>query len=49
MNPQSKEYKKVKFKNAPTALIVYVADKKDVKNTRRKPFDCFGEVDKNGL
>lgn len=27
MNPQSKEYKRIKFKNSPTALIVYVSNK----------------------
>ena len=44
-NPNSKMHKKTKFKNSPSALVVYVSDKNEVKRSRRKLFDCCGEVD----
>ena len=48
INPNSKEHKRIKFKNAPTALIVYVSEKQNVKLARRKLFDHFGEIDESG-
>ena len=47
-NPNSKGHKRIKFKNAPAALLVYVSQKVTVKSARRKLFDAYGEVDENG-
>ena len=43
-----RKHKRIKFKNAPTALIVYVSEKQNIKLARRKLFDHFGEIDESG-
>ena len=47
-NPQTKEHKKIKFKYAPSALVVYVPDASLIHTARRNLITAFGNLDDNG-
>ena len=42
--PTSKEHKRVKFSYAPSALVVYIAEKKNIKIARRRLITKFGKI-----
>ena len=46
-NQQSKEHKRIKFSYAPSALVVYVSNKKDVKMARRNLIAKYGKLHGN--
>ena len=46
-DPATKEHKRVKFSYAPSALVVYVANKKDIKDARRRLITKYGKIVEN--
>ena len=48
-NPYSKEFKRLKFKYAPSALVVYVGNEGEVLQTRRTLYEKYGMLEETGL
>ena len=43
-NPTSREHRRIKYKNAPAALIAFVSDENKRQTVRRKLFDEYGKT-----
>ena len=47
-NPHSRGHKRIKINNMPSALVVYVDEKEQVKESRMKLYNKYGKIDEDG-